>query len=103
RHGKCCLRVLEVRTLELGVAPDVLSKAVTVGEPLTNTKKGVIAVWDETHKEVKVGQLGSSGSKRQVRFPRDEDGHIDCVNGQYAPPGTYLKMKYPRQAHFSLG
>jgi hypothetical protein len=70
---------------------------------LTALNLAQIVVWDETHKGVKIGQYGPGGSKRQVRFPRDKNGLVDCANGEYGPRSTYLKAKYPGQARFSFG
>ena len=61
-----------------------------------------IVAWDETHKDCKIGYGRVGAAKRQVRFPRNEFGIYD-PNGQLAPPKTYVKMKYTKQARFSFG
>ena len=59
-------------------------------------------VWfDETHIE----QSGISSchiSKKQVRFPRDENGKYD-PNGSYGKERTETSFKYSKQAKFCLG
>ncbi|RHY15993.1 hypothetical protein DYB32_010693, partial [Aphanomyces invadans] len=61
-----------------------------------------IVVWDETHKDVRIGDFGANGRKQQVRFPRNEQGQWD-VDGAIAPVRSYLNAKFTQQARFSLG
>ena len=56
-----------------------------------------IAFWDETHKEVQVGN-----KKCNVRFRRNKHGRLD-PRGKFLPPETFLKMKYTEQARLCLG
>jgi hypothetical protein len=73
-------------------------------EKLTKVSINQIAFWDETHKKVRVGQVGANGMKYQVRFRRDEGGKVNADNGScIAEEGTQLKMKYAKEVRLCLG
>jgi hypothetical protein len=71
---------------------------------LTKVSINQIAFWDETHKKVRVGQVGANGMKYQVRFRRDDDGKVNADNGScIAEEGSQLKMKYAEEVRLCLG
>jgi hypothetical protein len=58
--------------------------------------------WDESHKKQRIGMI-KNGTNIEYRFPRDEDGKLDLINGRLSARGTELKMKYEKEARFSTG
>ncbi|KAG9416880.1 hypothetical protein AC1031_001272 [Aphanomyces cochlioides] len=62
-----------------------------------------LVFWDETHKQVKIGQYGACGSKRQVTVRRDINGAVDVQHGSFSAPRSFLKTKYPGESRFSFG
>ncbi|RHY93727.1 hypothetical protein DYB37_012708 [Aphanomyces astaci] len=61
-----------------------------------------IVVWDETHKDARIGDFGANGRKQQIRFLRDAQGQLDD-KGAIAEDKSYLNAKFTQQARFSFG
>jgi hypothetical protein len=64
------------------------------------------ASWDEVHKECTPGEGGIAGGSKDtyVKFPRDKDGKLDLVNGEYSTEDvTITRVKYNEEFRLSLG
>ncbi|CAB9506549.1 hypothetical protein SEMRO_270_G104380.1 [Seminavis robusta] len=64
-----------------------------------------VIYFDESHKKVRVGTIGSNGKPVQIRFKRLANGKIakPGEGGSYREAGTELGMKYTEEARFCLG
>jgi hypothetical protein len=70
-------------------------------DKLTAIKIKQVTIFDESHKKQKVGKQ-KNGRKIQVCFRRDTDGNLD-PDGQLAPKGYKVGMKYDKEARFCFG
>jgi hypothetical protein len=60
-----------------------------------------VGFFDESHKKQKVGKT-KNGKNIQVRFRRDANGNLD-PNGELAPKGYQVGMKFDKEARFCFG
>jgi hypothetical protein len=70
-------------------------------DKLPKLKIQQIGWFDESHKKQKVGKM-KNGKKIQMRFRRDAEGNLD-PNGELAPKGYEVGMKYDKEARFCFG
>ena len=91
-----------------GVVPDCFDreKLETGGHCFEPSQ---VAWWDETHRKAIVGSTAAgpavvSTKQTYMRFPRDDKGQIDLVNGKYATEEKeYIQCKYDEEARLGLG
>lgn len=79
------------------------------GNKLTPICRHQIVFFDETHQQCLLGSAGVAklvnGKEVQVRFPKDEKGNIDIINGTYRDDELQnrLQPKYPKEIRLVLG
>ena len=62
-----------------------------------------IVWWDETHRKCLIGGLSAS-KDYHITFPRDRNGNIDVVRGEYSKKKvSRLNVKYEKEARMGLG
>ncbi len=60
--------------------------------------------WDKKHKKCIIGGQQGRKTTNFVRFPRDDNGKIDLVDGSYDDSKvSYLNVKYEKEVRLCLG